>query len=108
MRILLIEDDPETLLLLTVRLKSEGYAVDTANNGNQGSTLARLNDYDLIILDYLLPNKNGAAICEETRQRKKATPIIMLSVQSDAATKIRLLNCGADDYVVKPFMFDEL
>ncbi len=108
MRILLVEDDEQILASLRVRLKSEGFSVDTENDGIRGSFLARTNNYDVIILDYLLPRKNGGKICQEIRARGTAVPIIMISVQTEIPTRVELLNLGADDYVTKPFPFEEL
>ncbi len=108
MRILLVEDDEQILTSLRIRLKSEGFSVDTEKDGIRGSFLARTNNYDVIILDYLLPRKNGAKICQEIRSRGTITPIIMISVQTEIPTRVELLNLGADDYVTKPFPFEEL
>jgi two-component system, OmpR family, response regulator len=108
MRLLVVEDEPEILLPLRVRLKSEGFIVDIANDGAKGSTMAKNNIYDVIILDYMLPKKSGAKICQEIRANGIITPIIIISVQGAAPTKIELLNLGADDYLVKPFSFEEL
>jgi DNA-binding response OmpR family regulator len=108
MRILLVEDDEQILSSLRMRLKSEGFSVDAEKDGIRGSFLARTNNYDLIILDYLLPRKNGAKLCQEIRSRGTTTPIIMISVQTEIPTRVELLNLGADDYVTKPFPFEEL
>lgn len=108
MRILLVEDDESILSTLRVRLKSEGFSVDAEKDGIKGSFLARTNNYDLIILDYLLPRKNGGRICQEIRARGTTTPIIMISVQTEIPTRVELLNLGADDYITKPFPFEEL
>lgn len=108
MRILVVEDDRNILELLRIRLKSEGFSVDAESDGNRGSYMARANNYDLIILDYILPYKPGSKICQEIRARKQNTPIIIMSVQSEVPTKVELLNIGADDFIVKPFSFEEL
>jgi two-component system copper resistance phosphate regulon response regulator CusR len=112
MRILIIEDDSDTLEFLTKSLKEKGFAVDAAEDGEEGSYLARTNDYDLIILDYGLPKKDGFVVCREIREQehdtRKHTPIIMLSITGDAPIKIEGLSHGADDYVTKPFFFDEV
>jgi DNA-binding response OmpR family regulator len=108
MRILLVEDDESILASLRVRLKSEGFSVDVEQDGIKGSFLARTNNYDVIILDYMLPRKGGEKICQEIRARGTTTPIIMISVQTEIPTKVGLLNLGADDYVTKPFPFEEL
>jgi DNA-binding response OmpR family regulator len=108
MRILLVEDDESILNTLRVRLKSEGYSVDTEKDGIKGSFLARTNNYDVIILDYILPRKGGDKICQEVRSRGTTTPIIMISVQTELPARVELLNLGADDYITKPFPFEEL
>lgn len=108
MRILLIEDEKEISQFLKTTLAAELFSVDVAEDGERGSSLAILNDYDLVILDNILPKKSGLEVCKYIRARGKNMPIIMLSVKSDAATKIELLNAGADDYVIKPFSFEEL
>lgn len=108
MRILLIEDDQQIRESLQKSLITECFNVDTAIDGDQGSYLARTNDYDLILLDNMLPKKTGLEVCAEIRARGKNMPIIMLTVQSEVPTKVALLNAGADDYVTKPFSFEEL
>lgn len=108
MRILIIEDEKEIINFLKLALKAECFAVDTAEDGERGSFLARTNDYDLIILDNVLPKKIGIEVCKEIRARGKTMPIIVLSVKSEATTKVDLLNAGADDYLIKPFSLDEL
>jgi len=108
MRILIIDDQKEIVDFLKKGLESVCFAVDIAMDGEQGSYMARTNDYDLIVLDNNLPKKNGKEIAKEIRGDGKNTPIIMLSVHSDISTKVDLLNLGVDDYVTKPFSFDEL
>lgn len=108
MRILVVEDDKNILDLLKIRLRSEGFSVDTESEGNRGSYLARTNNYDIVILDYVLPYKSGSVICQEIRARNQSTPIIMMSIQNEIPTKVELLNMGADDFIVKPFSFEEL
>ena len=108
MRILLIEDEKELRESLKKSLEAECFNVDTASDGDRGSYLARTNDYDLILLDNMLPKKTGLEVCAEVRSRGKNIPIIMLTVQDEIPTKVSLLNAGADDYVTKPFSFEEL
>ncbi len=108
MRILLIEDHVDLRTTLQTRLQEECFVVDSASDGEQGSFLARTNDYDLIILDNHLPKKNGIEVCKEVRQSKKHIPIIILSVLDDTDQKVELLEAGADDYLTKPFVFSEL
>ena len=105
---MVIEDDKDISDLLKSSLRAEGFVVDAAADGQDGLTMASVNQYDLIILDLNLPRKNGDEICRELRARGKAMPILMLSVQSKIEDKINLLNLGADDYVCKPFSFEEL
>ncbi|MEK7608741.1 MAG: response regulator transcription factor [Patescibacteria group bacterium] len=108
MRILLVEDEKEIRDFLKPSLEAEFFSVDVADDGEKGSFAARTTDYDLIVLDNILPKKNGMQVCQDVRKNGKAVPIIMLSVKSDTATKIELLNAGADDYLSKPFSFEEL
>ncbi len=108
MRLLIIEDDTETRDFLKNGLQAEGFVVDTAEDGEKGSYIARTNDYDLIILDNILPKKEGHLVCKEIRETKKHSRIILLSVKSEIPHKIDLLNGGADDYLTKPFSFLEL
>ena len=108
MRILIVEDQKEIASSLKRKLEDECYAVDVEHDGNHGFYRARTNDYDLILLDNMLPGKTGYEICSELREYKMSTPIMILSVRSDIDAKVDLLNCGADDYITKPFSFTEL
>lgn len=108
MRILIVEDNREIRENLRFGLEAESFAVDVAEDGEKGSYFARTNEYDLIILDNKLPKKNGPEVCEDIRKIGKSTPIILLSVESEVAEKVKLLRAGADDYVTKPFSFKEL
>lgn len=108
MHVLIVEDDNEINDFLRVSLEAECFAVDVAFDGEKGSFLARTNEYDLIILDNVLPKKEGRVACKEIREAGKTTPIIMLSVKSETVTKVDLLNAGADDYMTKPFSLEEL
>jgi DNA-binding response OmpR family regulator len=108
MRILVIDDDELLVESLRTSLETESYAVDCAFDGERGSFLARTCDYDIIILDNILPKKSGLKVCEELRNLDIPTPIIMLSVKNDSISKTTLLNSGADDYLTKPFSFKEL
>ncbi len=108
MRILIIEDDENINTFLQSSLESEYFVVDSAHDGDGGLYCALTNTYDLIILDSMLPNKSGLEICRELRTAGKTTPIIGLSVKSETVNKVQFLNAGADDYLTKPFSFEEL
>jgi DNA-binding response OmpR family regulator len=108
MRILVIDDEQSIREFLKVTLESESFTVDTAADGEHGSYIARTNEYDLIILDNMLPKKTGLEICKELRLMGNTTPILMLSVQSEIADKTTLLDSGADDYLTKPYSHQEL
>ncbi|MDD5726063.1 MAG: response regulator transcription factor [Patescibacteria group bacterium] len=108
MNLLIVEDEKEIIDFLRLSLEEEGFVVDTAEDGEIGSYKARTNKYDLILLDNNLPQKDGRQICFEIRSRGDEVPIIMLSVQSEIDSKVDLLNIGVDDYVTKPFSFEEL
>ncbi len=108
MRILVVEDEKEISQFLKKALTAEFFAVDVADDGERGSFLARTNNYDLIVLDNMLPGKTGLEVCKEIRESGKTMPIIILSVQSETTTKVNLLNAGADDYLIKPFSLKEL
>lgn len=108
MRILIIEDDESISHFLTLSLEAECFAVDRASDGETGSFLGRTHEYDVIILDNMLPMKNGKEVCSDIRRQGKSTPILMLSALSDVKTKADLLDAGADDYLAKPFSLEEL
>jgi len=108
MRILIIEDNHDILNFLKINLGAEGFVIDFAQDGLKGELLALTNEYSLIILDLNLPNKHGDEICRNIRDANKVVPIIILSVEEDTESKVRLLNSGADDYMLKPFSFEEL
>jgi two-component system alkaline phosphatase synthesis response regulator PhoP len=106
--VLLIEDEKALSRTLTDRLRSEGYVVNCALNGNEGLDKATRQPFDLIILDIMLPGKNGFDVCRDIRQAGLATPILMLTARGQTAEKIVGLKLGADDYVTKPFDIFEL
>ncbi len=108
MKILVVEDDKNLLDYLRTALEAELYTVDTASDGAEGAKLGTSNTYDVILIDNILPQKNGMQVCEEIRSSGKNTPIVMLSVLSDITRKVNVLNAGADDYITKPFSFQEL
>lgn len=108
MRILVVEDDPRISASLSRALRGEGYAVDSANDGAAGENLAQVNEYDLIILDIMLPVQDGWETCTHLRQASVKTPILMLTALDDVADRIKGLDQGADDYLSKPFHTGEL
>lgn len=107
-RILLVEDEPGLVLTLTDRLSSEGYAVETAMDGEAGLERALTETFDLLILDVMLPRKNGFDLCRDLRQKNVQTPVIMLTARGQVVDKVVGLKLGADDYVTKPFEVLEL
>ncbi len=108
MRILVIDDDKDIREFLKKNLQMESFVVDTAGNGEDGSYMGRVHEYDLILLDNIMAKKNGLEVCRDIRSSGKTTPIIMLSVESEISDKVAVLNAGADDYVTKPFSYKEL
>ncbi len=108
MRILVIEYNHRLNSSLQMNLAHEGYSVDTAYDGQEGQDLAELTPYDLIILDILLPKKDGLEVCRELRHRRIHTPILLLTARDSVDDRVRGLDCGADDYLVKPFAMREL
>jgi two-component system alkaline phosphatase synthesis response regulator PhoP len=107
-RILLIEDEPGLVMTLTDRLKSEGYTVETALDGDIGMAQALSEPFDLIILDIMLPRRNGFDLCRDLRLRGRQTPILILTARSQVVDKVVGLKLGADDYLTKPFEMIEL
>ena len=108
MRILVVEDNHRLSTSLKLNLAHEGYSVDTAYDGQEGQDLAELAPYDLIILDVLLPAKDGFEVCRDLRRRRIHTPILLLTARDSVADRVEGLDCGADDYLVKPFAMREL
>lgn len=108
MRILLIEDDPRLAASVAKNLEAQTYAVDIASDGIKGEELAKVNDYDVILLDLLLPKQDGWTTCKNVRDANVMTPILMLTALDDVQDKIRGLDSGADDYLAKPFHIGEL
>ena len=108
MKVLVVEDEKQISNFLKKNLEAEHFIVDTAMDGENGSFMARTKNYDIILLDNVMPKKNGQQVCREIRSDGKSVPIIMVSVKSETITKVDLLNAGADDYLTKPFEFNEL
>ncbi|QKF66244.1 two-component system response regulator [Arcobacter venerupis] len=108
MKILIIEDDLKIINFLKKGLIEECYVVDSATNGDEGLYLASVNEYDLILLDIMLPVKDGIEVCKSLRSSNNQTPIIMLTAKDSIEDKIKGLDIGANDYLAKPFSFAEL
>lgn len=108
MRILLIEDEAGLRLTLSDRLRSEGYDVDTASDGVAGYDKALAGGYDLILLDVMMPGKNGFDVCRDLRRQNVSTPVLMLTARGQTIDKVLGLKIGADDYLTKPFETMEL
>lgn len=107
MRVLIVEDDSEINRFVQKGLKAESFAVDVKENGKSGLQAAKVNDYDLIILDFYLPDMKGLEIAQQIRERKKTVPIVVLTAESKIETKVEMLKY-CDDYVNKPFSLQEL
>ncbi|MGB9735923.1 MAG: heavy metal response regulator transcription factor [bacterium] len=108
MRLLLVEDEKKVASHIKKGLENEGYAVDVVENGEDACNMAKTYEYDLIILDIMLPDKSGIDVLKELRDNKFYTPIIFLTAKNSTEEKIRGLDLGADDYLTKPFEFEEL
>src|ERR1051326_8226892 len=107
-RILIVEDEPDIALGLQLDLRDEGYEVDVVGDGETASRRGREHGWDLILLDIMLPRKDGFEVCRELRRAKIRTPILMLTAKAQEAEKIMGLDLGADDYMTKPFSPREL
>jgi len=107
-RLLVVEDEPGIAFALETDLRSEGYDVDVVTNGNEASRRAKNESFDLVLLDVMLPGKDGFEVCREIRRAGIKTPIILLTAKSQEAEKVMGLELGADDYVTKPFSPREL
>jgi two-component system alkaline phosphatase synthesis response regulator PhoP len=107
-KILLVEDEPSLVLTLTDRLIAEGYGVENARDGDSGVAMAVSGSFDLILLDVMLPGKDGFEVCRELRQRGLEIPIVMLTARGQVVDRVVGLKLGADDYVTKPFEMIEL
>jgi two-component system copper resistance phosphate regulon response regulator CusR len=108
MRILVIEDEPRILGFLARGLEAEGFAVDAARDGTEGLTRARADNYDLVLLDLLLPGLDGLSVLHQLSRARPELPVVIVSARSDLPTKLRGFGLGAADYISKPFSFDEL
>ncbi len=108
MRILVVEDNKKVASFVEKGLREEGYAVDVAHDGTDGALKAAVYDYDLLVLDVMLPGKSGYEIVREVRQEGKRVPVLLLTARDATEDVVRGLDAGADDYVTKPFAFDVL
>ena len=108
MRILVVEDDKKVAAFLQKGLREEQYAVDVCRDGEDAAYEAQIHPYDVIILDIMLPGKDGFTICKELRENNVLTPILMLTAKDSLEDKVPGLSEGADDYLTKPFSFEEL
>jgi two-component system copper resistance phosphate regulon response regulator CusR len=108
MRILLVEDEPEAARMIAKGLREQAYAVDVVADGEAACSRAVAGDYDLIVLDVLLPLKSGLEVCREIRRENSSIPILMLTARDAIDARIAGLDAGADDYLTKPFDFGEL
>lgn len=108
MRILVVEDEPDAARMIAKGLREQGYAVDVAGDGEAACYQAAVSDYDAIVLDVLLPGRDGIAVCRELRSGGSSVPILMLTARDAVEARIAGLDSGADDYLSKPFALGEL
>ncbi len=108
MRVLLIDANASLANVLRLSLQQNGYVVDVASTAAEGDELAVVESYDVIVMDVMLPDRDGVALCRDLRRQKVATPILMLTVLCTTSDKVAGLDAGADDYMTKPFQLDEL
>jgi len=106
--VLVVEDNPRLRQSLRLSLIDEGYAVDEASDGPEGQAFAEIGPYDVVVLDVMLPDKDGLAVCRDLRSQGVLTPILMLTARDAVEDRVRGLDSGADDYLVKPFALQEL
>ncbi len=108
MKVLVIEDEKKINSLIRKGLEPQGFIVDTAQTGDEGYALATSSPYDVIVLDIMLPGRDGLSILRNLRERKIAVPIVLLTARSELNERVEGLNLGADDYLTKPFFIEEL
>ncbi len=108
MKLLVIEDEKKIATLLQKGLREQGYSVDLTHDGNEGLTRASSEPYDAIVLDMMLPGKDGLSVLRTLRDRKITTPVMVLTARGEVSERVEGLNTGADDYMAKPFAMDEL
>lgn len=107
-RILIVEDETKIAALLKKGLTEQGFTVDVSGNGDEGYQLASTEPYDAIVLDIMLPGRDGLSIVQQLRDRKIMTPVLLLTARGEVSERVEGLNCGADDYLAKPFAMDEV
>ncbi len=108
MRVLVVEDEKKTASFIRKALQGEGFAVDVCHNGDEAWAAARLTPFDAIVLDIMLPGRDGLSLLRQLRERKNATPVLLLSARGEVNERVEGLNTGADDYLPKPFVIAEL
>jgi len=108
MRILVVEDEKKTASFIRKALQAEGFAVDVCHSGDDGWAAARLTPFDAIVLDIMLPGRDGLSLLRQLRERHNATPVLLLSARGEVDERVEGLNAGADDYLPKPFVIAEL
>src|SRR6266704_4264174 len=108
MRVLVVEDEKKTASFIRKALQAEGFAVDVCHNGDEAWSAARLTPFDAIVLDIMLPRRDGLSLLRQLRERKNSTPVLLLSARGEVNERVEGLNAGADDYLAKPFVIAEL
>src|SRR5258706_3548448 len=108
MRVLVVEDEKKTASFIRKALQAEGFAVDMCHNGDDAWAAASLTPFDAIVLDIMLPGRDGLSVVRQLRQRKNSTPVLLLSARGEVNERVEGLNAGADDYLAKPFALVEL
>ena len=108
MRVLIVEDEKKTASFVRKALQAEGFAVDMVHNGEDGLALAAATPFDALVLDIMLPGRDGLSVLRQLRERRVTTPVLLLSARGEVAERVEGLNAGADDYLAKPFALDEL
>src|SRR5438876_11933847 len=108
MRVLVVEDEKKTASFIRKALQAEGFAVDVCHNGEEGWAAARATPFDAIVLDIMLPGRDGLSLLRQLRQGRNATPVLLLSARGEVNERVEGLNLGADDYLPKPFSIDEV
>ncbi len=108
MRVLVVEDEKKTASFIRKALQAEGFAVDLCHNGDDGLTAARTTPFDAIVLDIMLPGRDGLSLLRQLRERRNTTPVLLLSARGEVNERVEGLNAGADDYLPKPFVIAEL